>query len=398
MRPKRDLGCKNHIRAGDEGRTRLDATWLPGYETDLVPGFVLVGLETFECAGIEHSLLVFQHRGMAGVLRECGLLDEYRRHPACEFVLIPGASPNVARWLANGGVDFSVQMEPVRPSRDSISLSRRVFTTVTSGVFVVDEPHRSWQQPSPAGTRVQADERAWSHPRGPGEIPVLAVGTKPPLLVARTCFVQELWVGIILPFPRNPRFPELGGPVCQPHSLCPVTGVSWHDAMDQCAELGMRLPRQDEWSFAMRGGSDKAWFFGNEEREIHKYAWLRPAPPAIPPARVAPDNRTHPVAELLPNAYGLYDMLGNIDEMLAPDREYLRFPLMMGSFERVITSQGGYLVVEPPAFTGTEPEGNALLGFRPVRDLDMRSIRKLAAAGHLGSLFFPQPAEGTRCD
>jgi len=65
-----------------------------------------------------------------------------------------------------------------------------------------------------------------------------------------------------------------------------------------------RLPSEAEWEYAARGGSQTEFFFGNDERELIKYAWFE-------------DNsygQTQPVGMKLPNRFGLHDMLGNVSE------------------------------------------------------------------------------------
>jgi hypothetical protein len=69
-------------------------------------------------------------------------------------------------------------------------------------------------------------------------------------------------------------------------------------AVDTSAS-GYRLPLEDEWSFLMRSGASTRYYWGDEEDslKISRYAWVRPV-------------GLKPVAQLLPNKFGLYDMMG----------------------------------------------------------------------------------------
>lgn len=65
-----------------------------------------------------------------------------------------------------------------------------------------------------------------------------------------------------------------------------------------------RLPTEAEWEFACRAGSSSKYFFGDNEKELEKYAWYKKNSM----------NAYQKVGQLQPNAWGLYDMLGNVAE------------------------------------------------------------------------------------
>ena len=101
----------------------------------------------------------------------------------------------------------------------------------------------------------------------------------------------------------------------------PVTNVSYRDVMEFIQKLNQktgktfRLPTEQEWEYAARGGSR---IHGNV---CYKYAG------ADNPSETAwtvynSDRKTHSIGELFPNELGLYDMSGNVMEWCADRFQY----------------------------------------------------------------------------
>lgn len=65
-----------------------------------------------------------------------------------------------------------------------------------------------------------------------------------------------------------------------------------------------RLPTEAEWEYACRAGSNTAYSFGDLDEQVGDYAWC---------AKLA-NRQTHPVGQKRPNAWGLYDLHGNVGE------------------------------------------------------------------------------------
>ena len=98
----------------------------------------------------------------------------------------------------------------------------------------------------------------------------------------------------------------------------PVESVSWEDAVEFCRRLTererragrlpegqeYRLPTEAEWEYACRAGSRTAYCFGNDTRALSGYAWFQHTS----------RRRTHDVGQKRSNAWGLYDMHGNVYE------------------------------------------------------------------------------------
>lgn len=83
----------------------------------------------------------------------------------------------------------------------------------------------------------------------------------------------------------------------------PMESVSWYDVQDFLAAVGngFRLPTEAEWEYACRAGSNGIFCFGDDHSDLSKYAWYG-------------SKSTRPVGQKLPNAWGIHDMHGNVDE------------------------------------------------------------------------------------
>ena len=114
-----------------------------------------------------------------------------------------------------------------------------------------------------------------------------------------------------------------------PAELRPVNNVTWFDAVRFCNALsererlpvcyrflddeivqwdrtatGYRLLTEAEWEYACRAGSQTSYCYGDNADELERYAWYKKNANGEP----------QPVAQKWPNAWGLYDMHGNVWE------------------------------------------------------------------------------------
>jgi WD40 repeat protein/formylglycine-generating enzyme required for sulfatase activity len=95
----------------------------------------------------------------------------------------------------------------------------------------------------------------------------------------------------------------------------PASKVSWNDIQQFLAkanetssqQFAFVLPTEAQWEYACRAGTTTRWYFGSDREKTGKYAWHNSAA----------KGRKQPVGQLLPNNWGLQDMLGNLWELCA---------------------------------------------------------------------------------
>ena len=101
----------------------------------------------------------------------------------------------------------------------------------------------------------------------------------------------------------------------------PVERVSWNDVQAFIQKLNTkektnkyRLPTEAEWEYAARAGSENSYSFGSDANKLDQYGWYKRNSA----------GETHPVGQLKPNPWGLFDMHGNVHEWCQDwfDRKY----------------------------------------------------------------------------
>lgn len=86
---------------------------------------------------------------------------------------------------------------------------------------------------------------------------------------------------------------------------CPVDQITWSRASGYCNRISKKLPTEAQWEKAARAGTETRYYWGNAD--FSDYGWFDENS----------GRKPHPVGQKKPNAFGLYDMLGNASEWTA---------------------------------------------------------------------------------
>ena len=196
--------------------------------------------------------------------------------------------------LANKGKELiAARKGPISPQKTITNSIGMKFVLIPAGNFTMG----SQLSPEQVARRFGGEAEFFEdeHPPHPVEI------TKP-FYLQTTEVSQGQWEKVM---GNNPsRFKDCGDD-------CPVEQVSWDDAQEFISKLNQlegtnkyRLPTEAEWEYACKAKTETAYSFGDESDKLGEYAWFT-------------DNsggQTHPGGKKKPNAWGLYDMHGNVWE------------------------------------------------------------------------------------
>jgi formylglycine-generating enzyme required for sulfatase activity len=138
------------------------------------------------------------------------------------------------------------------------------------------------------------------------EQPVHKVTITKPFYLGKYEVTQEQWEAVMgdnVSLHKGPKYPD--------SAKRPVENVPWNYSQVFLARLkekvsgyDFRLPTEAQWEYACRAGATHEYSFGDDAAALGEHAWYSSNA----------DGQTHPVGGKKPNAWGLYDMHGNVWE------------------------------------------------------------------------------------
>ena len=207
--------------------------------------------------------------------------------------IIPGTPGPTAFAVGPTGMDYSLDGGKNWEHLNEVSANTIAFADARHGWAVGEKGQiLKFEGPSPAGAAPSADD-------GCGAGRAIFQWQKDP---------KVTW--------ENPGYPQT--------ERDPVVCVSWQDAKAYVAWLNKktglagayRLPSESEWEYAARAGATGKFWWGDDANGAPSHAWFRDNSDVTGCEGIlglfCTGGHTHPVGTKPPNAFGLYDMSGNV--------------------------------------------------------------------------------------
>jgi uncharacterized protein (TIGR03437 family) len=205
---------------------------------------------------------------------------------------------------------FTVTTQPVSAAQD-VTITASYAGVSKTAMLIVNSVGTLRLNPQdvlnyvwiPAGTYTMGcspgDSECWTEGEG-NETPAHSVTISKGFWMGQT----EVTVGAYKRFAQATGTTMPSGPAWDSgwiQNNLPMVKMTSDDTRSYCIWAGGRLPTEAEWEYAARAGTQTKYYFGTDAALLGYYAWYWENS----------GNAVHPVGQKKPNAWGLYDMLGN---------------------------------------------------------------------------------------
>lgn len=202
--------------------------------------------------------------------------------------------------ISLGATEQSIPVPETKPAIDLPSFTNTIgitFNKIPAGTFLMGTPDD--EKYFVLGMEVGQDEK-----------PQHKVTISKAFYMQTTEVTQAQWKAVM---GTEPWKGPLSGEVKEGANY-PASCLSWDSTVLFCKKLSemegktYRLPTEAEWEYACRAGTKTPWSFGEDAKKIVDYAWCQENQKRFG------DHSARQVGLKTPNAYGLYDMYGNVKE------------------------------------------------------------------------------------
>lgn len=250
---------------------------------------------------------------------------------------------------ASGLEEFAVPQTGAVPTRDDVGHLRQdensavVLVLLPAGRFLMGAQNDRPEEPN-------FDPECWVFERPPHAVELDA------FLLAKYELTQAQWLRVMgnRPSRSAPGRVVRGVTVDGRH---PVTNVNWYRCAEFARACGLELPTEAQWEYACRGGTSTPWATGATPESLIDFANLADGasaadfPDGLPTHEGWDDGHAidAPVGSFRPNAFGLYDMHGNVSEWCREPLERYSEPTEPGTGERHVSTTTDELPGDHPA-------------------------------------------------